>query len=408
MDDRFLLRDDVAAEIYAEIADLPIIDYHSHLDARQLLANQPFENLTDLWLGSDHYKWRLMRANGVPEDLVTGAGNDFAKFSAFAATLEKAVGNPVYEWAHLELRRYFGIRTALNAATAPAIWEQANAALATPDFLPQAILERSRVEVAVTTDDPADDLAAHVALAGLDAPWRVLPSFRPDSYLDDPAAPLDQLPEAMARFGRLGCRTADFGLDRFRMSEGAGRLVELLGMVKSLGWTAQVHFGVDRRQNLPMTQVLGPNTGFDSIGAQAGIVDELRLLLQLAHEAGKLPDMILYPLNPADWPVAATLLGNFQSESVRLQLGAAWWFNDHVAGIRRQLETLATTGLLGNFTGMLTDSRSLLSYARHDYFRRILATHLAQWHAAGRVGDLDLLKQVARDVSYHNAKRRFA
>ncbi|MDR1806340.1 MAG: glucuronate isomerase, partial [Propionibacteriaceae bacterium] len=382
-DQRFLLRDGVARDVFAAIAGLPIIDYHSHLDPAQLAADQPVANLTRLWLVDghygDHYKWRLMRANGVPEDLITGDADDYAKFEAFCATLARAIGNPVYEWSHLELRRYFDCDAAISAATAPQIWERANALLATPEFRPRAIVGRSNVEVVVTTDDPLDDLSAHSALAT--APFRVVPAFRPDRFLaigdpgfpayveraaavtgrglDSFAALVEAIGQRMEFFHARGGRLSDHALDTFHHTPAppadvdavlrrrlsgvtlsaaevgvfqTALLRELIGLNRDLGWTAQLHLGAARGQNLPGTAALGRDTGYDSIGTQPDLADNLRRFLQDVHAAGRLSPLVVYPLNPADWPVIATLLGNFQSGR-RLQLGAAWWFNDHWAGI---------------------------------------------------------------------------
>ncbi|MDR1430827.1 MAG: glucuronate isomerase [Propionibacteriaceae bacterium] len=444
--DQFLLASPQASAIFEAIRGLPIIDYHSHLDAAQLLADEPFADLAEVWLGSDHYKWRLMRANGVPEELITGAAPGWDKFAAFAQTMEKAVGNPVYEWSHLELRRYFGIGQCLCASHAQEIWDRANALLATGDFLPRRLVERANVEIAVTTDDPLDDLGQHRALSAGRTSFRVLPSFRPDAFLDigNPGFPdylarggvtslaelVDVLQARMEHFAALGCRLSDHGLDTFYFAQGEAEavlrrrvsgqplnpgeaaayqsaiLTKMLHLEREFGWTSQLHFGAARRQNLPGTAAVGHNAGFDSVGTQADIVDHIRRLLQSAHADGGLPDLIAYPLNPGDWPMALTLLGDFQGES-RLQLGAAWWFNDHFAGIHQQLEMVAANGLLGNFTGMLTDSRSLLSYSRHEYFRRILASHLAGWLGEGRVRQLDRLIETAIDIAYRNPKALF-
>ncbi|MDR1851700.1 MAG: glucuronate isomerase [Propionibacteriaceae bacterium] len=459
-DQTFLLTDDTARTIFEQIRDLPIIDYHSHLDPRLLAENKPYHNLTRIWIADegvgDHYKWRLMRANGVDEDLITGRADDFEKFKAYCNTMAKAIGNPVYEWSHLELRRYFGLDLALNEANADEIWEAANDQLA--HLTPRDLLTQMNVKVAVTTDDPLSDLRFHKVVNDANPGFTLTPSFRPDpllninadsfpNYIEELAAAtgrlvvdFDSLLRAirtrMEFFNEQGARVSDHGLDAYRFVQLDDATVDayfkkrmngeklppdlvyayrtalmrkLLGFNRELGWAAQIHCGAVRRQNRPLTAELGPDVGFDSVSAQPDLAEHIMRLVRASYEDGALPKLIVYPLNERDWEPISTYLGNFQGEGrQRLQLGAAWWFNDHFQGIHEQLEMFANQSLLGNFTGMLTDSRSFLSYARHEYFRRILASHLADWYKEGRVfGTVDDLVELASDVAYRNAHAYF-
>ncbi|PTM59556.1 glucuronate isomerase [Desmospora activa] len=461
LDKNYLLSTETAQELYHRYAkDLPIIDYHCHLDPKEIWEDRSFFNLTDIWLGGDHYKWRVMRANGVPERLITGDADDREKFRAWARTVPYLIGNPLYVWTHLELKRYFGIDQLLNEETADGIWEEANRLLATPEFTARSFLQRFKVEMVGTTDDPTDSLAYHRKLRESEAveTW-VLPTYRPDKGLKirmpgfqewvrkleeatgETAQTYDDflhLLEDRARFfHQEGCRLSDHGLDRLPWAEStmeevaviyqkalSGEMVTaeeeekfqtrtlfFLGQLyASLGWTMQLHLGALRNANTQGFQRLGPDTGYDSM-------DDLRLARPLAtflnrlEQNGTLPKTILYSLNPKDYPVLASMAGNYQSEEVpgKIQFGSAWWFNDHTEGIRRQMTDLATMGVLRRFVGMLTDSRSFLSYPRHEYFRRILCDLIGGWVERGEApSDLELLGSMVREISYFNAKGYFA
>ncbi len=461
LDEDFLLHTAFARTLYHEFARaLPIIDYHSHLPPDQIAENRQFENLTQLWLAGDHYKWRALRANGVPEHFITGAATDWEKFGKWAETVPQTVRNPLYHWTHLELQRYFGITERLGPGSARRIWEQANARLATPEFAAQGLLRRMNVEIVCTTDDPADSLAPHRAIAARPFGVRVLPTFRPDKALAG-GAPGAAYPAYLARLGAAaggaiqtyadllgalrqrhdffhaqGCRLSDHGLERLpaasfaagapeaafeKMRGGqplspaeaeafnAGLLLELARLDHARGWTQQFHLGALRNTSARLLRQVGPDAGGDSIGdlaqgrSLAAFLDQLDGTDQLAQT-------ILYNLNPADNEVFAALAGNFQDGSVagKVQWGAAWWFLDQKDGIEKQLNTLSNLGLLSRFVGMLADSRSFLSYPRHEYFRRILCNLFGQDVENGELpNDLPGLGAIVQNICYHNAKAYF-
>lgn len=464
MDDDFLLDTEWARKLFHGHAEgQPIIDYHCHLDPAQVVEDVHFKDLTQLWLfdngGGDHYKWRLMRAEGVPERLITGDGEPYEKFCAYVRTIGRAPGNPLYEWSHLELRRAFGIDLTITEKNAPEIWRRANERIAEPGFSARGLIRRFGVRCICTTDDPASDLSWHRKLAEeRDPGFKMLPTFRPDalsaieaegfaSYMQRLSAvsgieivDWKSLKEAAAQrveaFHTVGGRLADHGLNSFRFvaadEEEVAAIVAkalahepvspqeaeayrtaltlfLMGEYESHGWTLQLHMNVFRNANTRRFQELGPDTGFDSVGDQPGLVHEVASLLDAAQTHSALPRTILYSLDEAQWMGLATLMQSFQGGvRQRMQLGCAWWFSDSFAGITRQLEVFAQESLLANFCGMLTDSRSFLSYPRHEYFRRVLCRLLGQWAEQGRIpADEEWLGGIVEDISYRNARDYF-
>ncbi len=459
MDHNFLLDTEVAQQLYREVAaDLPIIDYHSHLQQGEIAAKKQFRNITELWLAGDHYKWRLMRSAGISEDFITGAQSDAAKFLAFCRVLPLAAGNPIYHWCHLELQRIFGLTLTINATNAPRIWEEANARLATMNCW--TLLEQAKVEVACTTDDPVDDLAQHDAIARSALSTRVLPAFRPDAamrinrtgftdylvtlgkvagaritrYGDLVAA----LADRVAYFHQRGARISDHAVDLPISAEAVSvAACEVLlqkrlsgtaltepeqaafqrSLLQDLGamyarhlWAMCLHIGAQRNNSQRGMQMLGPDTGYDAI-SDAGHSRGIAGLLDALDADGLLPKTMLFCLNPAMNEMLAALIGCFQDGSIagKVQMGPAWWFNDHKDGNLRQLRALASHGVLGTFVGMVTDSRSFASYPRHDYFRRLLCRQLGRWVSDGEYSDdREALETIVRGVCYDNAKRYFA
>lgn len=460
--DDFLLPTSQARALYHDYAEkLPIVDFHCHLPPGEIAADARWENMTRLWLGGDHYKWRAMRANGIDERFITGDAPDREKFARFAAAMPYLLRNPLFDWSHLELARYFGITDLLSPATEGKIWALTSERLAEPGFSARGLLTRSRVELVCTTDDPADTLESHAAVRASGFAVRVLPAWRPDkalaiarpgfwnAWLDRLGAAAgmdvrtwDGLLEALSRrhafFAANGCRLSDYGVEAvdapagagaaapgaiFRKVRGGGRaderecaafrsalLFEMLALDAKSGWTAQLHYGALRDNNTKMFRALGPDTGFDGIG-DAPAARQLAALFDRLETAGALPRAIVYPLNPAHYETAAAMIGNFQRGPGpgRMQLGCAWWFNDHADGIARQLDVISRFGLLSRFAGMVTDSRSFLSYARHEYFRRILCGLLGADMAAGAIpDDIPWTGEIVRDICHRNAARLFA
>lgn len=454
----FLLGSDVASDLYHGWArDLPVVDYHCHLPVAEIASDHRFATITEIWLKGDHYKWRAMRTNGVAERFCTGDATDREKFDAFARTVPATLRNPLYHWTHMELKRPFGIDLLLDERTASEVWERTNARLAEPGFTTQGLLRQFRVAVVCTTDDPVDDLAHHAALARREDPDTVvLPTFRPDraGAIDDPRAWngwvdrleaaaglavrswqdfLEALDRRHAAFHEAGCRASDHGLTQVEaeawdaagcgasfatlrggrpLAAGEARrfrsaiLHELALMDHARGWVQQYHLGALRNNSTRMRRLLGPDTGFDSIGdfPQA---EALARFLDRLDEADRLAKTVLYNLNPADNELFATMIGNFQDGSVpgKLQYGSAWWFLDQREGMERQLGALSNMGLLSRFVGMVTDSRSFLSYSRHDYFRRLLCDILGNDVERGLLpDDRPLLGRLVEDVSFFNAK----
>ncbi|MDR1709477.1 MAG: glucuronate isomerase [Candidatus Accumulibacter sp.] len=458
-----LLPDECSRRLFHEYAaPMPIIDYHCHLPPGDIAADSRFRDLAHAWLGGDHYKWRAMRANGVPEEDISGHPADYRSFLAWARTVPKLAGNPLYHWTHLELQRYFGIDAPLSEKTAPMIWEACNALIVKPEFGARALLRRMNVKAVGTTDDPADTLEHHIAYAKLRSPGDpvMVPSFRPDKALavENPAAWKEYLVRLGAAadvsigsykdlvaalqkrhdaFHALGGRASDHALVSpvaVFVSEQAlealfakfmagtpgapdeveafktGLLLEIGRMNARAGWAMQLHLAAIRNLNTAMFARLGPDTGYDAMGDRP-IAEKLALFLDALQADDLLPKTILYSLNPNDLEVLCTVMGCFQGGAVpgKLQSGSAWWFDDHIEGMRQQMVALANIGLLSRFVGMLTDSRSFLSFPRHEYFRRILCALVGGWMEAGEIApDFDAFGGMVQDICYNNAKNYFA
>lgn len=457
----FLLDTPAARRLYHEYAEnMPIVDYHCHINPQEIWEDRRFENITQLWLGGDHYKWRLMRANGIDEHFITGDASDREKFQKFAETLPRAIGNPMVHWCHLELKNYFGYEGFLTGETAQQVWDLCCDRLANdPAMSARGLIRGSNVAMIGTTDDPCSDLIWHEKLAADESfPVQVLPSFRPDPALNIHKAGFAQyisklaettgrkletvtdvcaaLDERIAFFDAHGCRAADHGLDYLvccpvdtgtataalqKALDGQPltpeeiegyQTVLLLHCAREYakrGWVMQLHFSCMRNPNSRMMAALGPDTGFDCIAVTDNCAAAHRLMDTLYQE-GMLPKTVLYSLNPADNAWIDSLTGAFQGTEAagKVQHGSAWWFNDHKAGMTEQMVSLANMGILGNFIGMLTDSRSLLSYARHEYFRRILCSLLGSWMENGEYpADFALVGGLVQDICYNNAKRYF-
>jgi glucuronate isomerase len=456
----FLLNNSMAIELYNKAAiDTPIFDFHCHLDPQEIWENKSFENITQVWLGGDHYKWRTMRMNGVRERYITGEASDWEKFSAWAETVPNLIGNPIYHWAHMELKTYFGIDKLLSPETAEEIWEECNAKLQTEDFKPRAFIKRSNVKFIGTTDDPVSTLEYHSLLQNDPSFYtNIAPTFRPDGamFIERPAfkgwlekltavtgtnvASLDDLLKALKErvdfFDQNGCRASDHDIPKMVDKETTKQeaetifnkalngetltedellsyrwflLTEVGKMYAEKQWVMQLHMGALRNNNTRMKERLGGDIGFDSIGDQVSAFALSRFLDNLDKQE-KLPRTVLFNLNPNDNDILAGMMGNFYEEGVpgKVQFGSAWWFNDHIDGMVKQMKDLANVGLITHFIGMLTDSRSLLSYVRHDYFRRILCNLLGEWAEEGKVPyDKELLGQIVRNISYNNAEKYF-
>lgn len=462
MDERFLLNTDTAARLYERFAaPMPIIDYHCHLDPQAIYENKPFANLTEMWLYGDHYKWRAMRAAGMEEKYVTGGegASDYDRFLAYAKTVPMTIGNPLYHWSHLELRRLLGIEELINEENAPVIWEKANARLADGGFTPQELVRGANVRVVCTTDDPADSLEYHRLLReeGKHG-FQVRPSFRPDKALElnratfrpwlerleaacgyalaDYGLLLKALAERVQFFHENGCLLSDHAIDTVMYAEATQEqaaaiyakalrgeavstqeeaqyktvtLLHLGRLYAERDWTMQLHIHAHRNNNTAMFRRLGPDTGFDSINA-GPLAGPLVGLLDGMESDGGLPRTILYSLNAGDNDVLASIIGSFQGGGIpgKIQLGSAWWFNDTIDGMTAQMKSLANMGLLSRFVGMLTDSRSFLSYPRHEYFRRILCDLLGGWVESGQApADMALLGGIVEGVCYRNAEAYF-
>jgi glucuronate isomerase len=461
--ENFLLRNDRAVELYHGYAgQQPILDYHCHLPPAEIAADRRFENLSQIWLHGDHYKWRAMRAAGVPERYCTGDALDWEKFQKWAETVPQTLRNPLYHWTHLELKRPFGISDRLlHPATAKGIWDECNAKLAQPEFSARGIMRQMNVVLVCTTDDPTDTLEHHRAMAAdASLATEVLPAFRPDKAMavESPAAFnawtdrlaavsgidvgdrfdffLDALRQRHDCFHSAGCRLSDHGIETFYADEyapgdiaaafrrvrmgkqlQAGQLVEfksamlyeLASMDHAKGWVQQFHFGALRNNNSRMFQTLGPDTGFDSIG-DFEVARPMSRFLDRLERDGRLAKTILYNLNPAHNDVVATMIGNFQDGTPpgKMQFGSGWWFLDQKDGMEKQLTSLSNQGLLSRFVGMLTDSRSFLSYTRHEYFRRILCNLLGAEMEQGLLpDDVELVGAMVADICYGNAVRYF-
>ena len=456
--DDFLLHNAAARTLYRQYAEpQPILDYHCHLPPADVARNRRFANLFEIWLEGDHYKWRAMRANGVPERFCTGDAAPYDKFLAWAATVPKCLRNPLYHWTHLELRRYFDIDELLDEKNAPAIWEAANARLQTDELTAHGILRKFDVRAVCTTDDPADPLDHHAAIAASGLATKVYPTFRPDRALqvDDPSvfvpwvdklattagvpiASFADFERALRRrhqdFHDAGGRLSDHGLaycyaaecstaeaaaifDRARAGHAAtaaeheqfgAYLMLLFGHLDAeKGWTKQLHLGARRNVNTRMMRTLGRDTGYDSIGDYRQ-VEGLAWYLDRLEQESALPKTILYNNNPNDNYTFATMIGNFQdgSQAGKIQFGSGWWYLDQKDGIEWQIDALSSVGLLSHFVGMLTDSRSFMSYPRHEYFRRVLCNMLGEEMERGELpNDEALVGAMVADICFHNAHR---
>ncbi len=457
----FLLKTETARKLYHEhAAVMPIIDYHCHINPQEIFEDKRYSSITQVWLGGDHYKWRAMRSCGVPEYYITGAASDAEKFQKWAETIPNLIGNPLYHWTHLELQRYFGIYEPLTGDNAMEIYERCNAILAQPDMSARGIIKKSNVRLLATTDDPIDDLNWHEKMAADPTmPCVVLPAFRPDKAMraDKPTfgtyvAQLEQvvgyaintvddmrraLADRIAYFADRGCRISDHGLDLcFYVEATEAELNDIFARAKAgqgitwneqlayhtallvavgkeytkRGWVNQLHFGCLRDNSKTMFRKLGPDTGFDSINDQPNAVG-MSGMLNALEEAGALGKTILYSLNPSDNAAIGTMMGAFQTDSPipgKIQQGSAWWFNDHKPGMEAQMVSLMSLGAFGTFNGMLTDSRSFLSYTRHEYFRRILCNLVGQLVEDGEYpADWMRQGQLNENVSYYNTLRYF-
>ena len=458
----FLLDTEFARRLYHDYAkDQPIFDYHCHLPPEHIAKNTRFNNLYDIWLKGDHYKWRAMRTNGVAERFCTGDATAWEKFSAWADTVPHTIGNPLYHWTHLELRRPFGITdTLLSPSTAKDIWQRCNALLEQEQFSARGIMQQMNVKMAGTTDDPIDSLEHHRAIA-LDTSFsiKVLPSWRPDKAFNIEAPGFndyltllgqaadteithfsslcDALKKRMDHFAAHGCKVSDHALDVVVYGEADEPTLDAIlsrrlngslptkeeiaqfrtAVLLFLGseyqrreWVQQYHIGALRNNNTRMLHTLGPDVGFDSINDQP-VAEPLSRLLDAQARNNALPKTILYCLNPSDNETIGTMVGNFQGEGTpgKMQFGSGWWFNDQKDGMQRQMAQLANLGLLSRFVGMLTDSRSFLSYTRHEYFRRILCQMIGRWVQDGEApADIELLGNMVKNICFDNAEQYFS
>ena len=460
LDEEFLLSTESAQKIYHEYAEkMPILDYHCHINPQEICENRKFENITQVWLGGDHYKWRQMRSNGVDEYYITGDAPDREKFQKWAETLEMAIGNPLYHWSHLELKRYFGYDGILNGRTAETVWNLCNAKLQEDSMTVRGLIKQSGVTLICTTDDPVDTLEYHDRIAADETfDVQVLPAWRPDKamnlekpeyleYLakleaasgvkiDSVEALKKALHVRMDYFAERGCVVSDHALEyvmyraadeeeieaifRKRLNGGTVSREEELTFKTAFmqavgkeyhdrGWVMQLHYGCKRDNNTPYYKKLGPDTGFDCINNYAPS-SEMADFLNAMNVKDELPKTILYSLNPNDSASIGTIMGCFQDSSAagKIQQGSAWWFNDHKTGMTEQMTTLANLGLLGNFLGMLTDSRSFLSYTRHEYFRRVMCELIGGWVENGEYPyDPEALEKIVKGICYNNAVRYF-
>lgn len=460
MDEDFLLSNDTAKTLYNDYAaKMPVVDYHCHINPQEIAENRKFENITQVWLGGDHYKWRMIRSNGVDEKYITGNSTDREKFQMFAEALPKAIGNPLYHWTHLELKRYFGYDGVLNADTAEEVWNLCNAKLKTDAMSVRGIIEQSDVKLIATTDDPIDTLEWHKAIkADSTCKVKVIPAWRPDKIMNIEKPTFAQYVASLSKvsgieiksvkdvkaallkrldlFDEMGCKASDHGMnyimynpaDEAQIEEIFAKgisgksvtpdevdkykyaiLIFLGRQYAKRGWVMQIHYGTIRDTNSVMFDKLGPDTGFDCIATHncaEGIVKFFNAL----NETDELPKTVLYSLNPADNQMLDTVIGCFQGTAAagKMQHGAAWWFSDTKTGMLDQMTSLANLSVLGNFIGMLTDSRSFLSYTRHEYFRRILCNLIGTWVENGEYPcDMKALGKMVQDISFNNAVRYF-
>lgn len=446
----FMLHSEAAKKLYHEHAEkMPIIDYHCHLIPKMIADNHKFKNITELMLGGDHYKWRAMRSAGVDEKYITGDASDYDKFMKWAEVVPLCIGNPLYHWMHLELKRFFGIDEPFTPENADMVWNRCNELLAQDDFRARALIERSNVVALCTTDDPADDLCYHKQLREEGFKVKVLPTFRPDKAVEigkDTFVPYIKnigvksyeelskwIRSRIAFFHENGCRISDHAFEYVPYAEGDASAVFTKRMsgealtkqeedafktalltvcaeeYTRLDWAMQMHIGALRNNNTPMFERLGPDTGFDSVNDLC-IAEMLSALLNSFETKNILPKTILYTLNPKDNYVLSTMLGNFQKAPTfgKIQFGSAWWINDQRDGMVEQMKALANTGLLSAFVGMLTDSRSFVSYPRHEYFRRILCNLIGDWVDKGEYpADWKRLGDIIEGICYKNAEKYF-
>ena len=458
----FLLNTDVAKEIYEKFADMkkiPVLDYHCHINPQEIYEDRQFDNIAQVWLGGDHYKWRQMRTNGVDERYITGAAPDREKFQKWAETMPKLIGNPLYHWSHLELRYYFGYQGNLNGDTAEEVWNLCNEKLRSSEFSVRNLIRMSNVKLICTTDDPVDDLCWHQKIKEDDSfEVQVLPAWRPDKayniekpdfseYINrladvsgvkitDFASLIAALSNRLDYFAENGCSVSDHGLYYVTYAPAADDEVDaifkkglagepvselenrqyktafMLHMAKEYckrNWVMQLHYGCKRDNNAFMYNKIGPDTGFDCISNYTPAA-ELADFLNALSATNEVPKTIIYSLNPMDDAVIGTIIGCFQGGGVknRIQQGSAWWFNDHYTGMVNQMKSLANLSCLGNFIGMLTDSRSFLSYTRHDYFRRIVCQLIGGWVENGEFPyDEKILGEIVKGISYNNAVEYF-
>lgn len=400
----FMLKNKTAIELYEHVKDLPIIDYHCHISPKMIAENYQFRNAFDLFLSGDHYKWRQMRTNGVDEKFITGDADEFDKWMEFAKTMPLLIGNPLYHWTHLELKRYFDIDEPLNENTARDIWDKINACLAKEEYRVQGLIKMSNVDTICTTDAPYDTLEYHRQIKAIEGfNTKVIPAFRPDlSKINS------DFPERLDFFHENGCRLSDHAVDSMD-DETIEKLVYLGEEYAKRGWVWQLHIGALRNNNTRMFNKLGPDTGFDSVN-DFQIAEGLSRILDSLDKKDMLPKTILYTLNPKDNYVLGTMLGNFQGGGIpgKIQFGSGWWFNDQRDGMESQMRALSNLGMIARFVGMLTDSRSFVSYTRHEYFRRILCNLLGKWVEDGEYPrDMETLKKIAGGVCYYNAKNYF-
>ncbi len=460
LDKHFLLNSDAAIRLYENAADgLPIFDFHCHLNPQEVWENKPYKSITEVWLGGDHYKWRTMRMHGMNERFITGDASDWEKFSAWAETVPHLIGNPLYHWAHMELKMYFGIEKRLSPETAREIFDECNEMLQKPEFRPRAFIERSNVKFIGTTDDPVSTLEYHQLLKN-DKTFKAIiaPTFRPDGALfierptfkdwvgklsevsgikvDSLDSFLHALKQRIDYFHEHGGRASDHDIQKMeyiqttkeevesifakRLNDSelteeelilyrAFLLTELGKMYAEKQWVMQLHMGAMRNNNTKMKNLIGPDTGFDSIG-ESNFAEGISRFLDTLDQQDALPRTVLFNLNQKDNQVLAGMMGNFYEEGIpgKIQFGSGWWFLDHIDGMERQMKDLANVGLLSHFIGMLTDSRSFLSYARHHYFRRILCNILGEWVERGLVpADFEFLEQMVRNIGYYNAEKYF-
>lgn len=460
MNKDFLLKNDVSKRLYFEYSEkMPIFDYHCHLNPKEIAENKNYKNLAEIWLYGDHYKWRAMRSNGIDEKYITGDGSDYEKFLAFAKTIEYSYGNPLFHWSHLELKRFFGIEEILTRKTAPIIWEKANFLLKSEEFKPKRLIERSNVKALCTTDDPIDNLEYHEEIKkDKNFKVKVLPTFRPDkcfaidkkefiqwvnkleNIIGNEINTFEKLIKALEKriefFKKMGCVVTDLSIEKPFYKEDKNNNIENIfkkrlceeelteeeveiyktklfleiGQIYYKNNLAmQIHMGAMRNNNSKMFKKLGGDIGFDSIGDYS-YGESISKLLDSLNEIDKLPKTILYTLNPKDNELLGTLIGNFQNSDGpgKIQFGSGWWFNDQKDGMIRQMTALSNLGLLRRFVGMLTDSRSFLSYTRHEYFRRILCNLIGTWVKDGEIPyDEEILGPMIREISYENAKNYF-